>query len=97
MSEAALLHALGGRFRRFRAGSRAAFGDNVLHEPDRWPGLAHLLEHLLFCDSARFSGSQRLMPWVQQQGGEVNATTQLSRSAWFFQLPAAALEGGVAA
>jgi coenzyme PQQ biosynthesis probable peptidase PqqF len=70
-------------------------GAGSLHEPDRWPGLAHLLEHLLFCDSARFSGSQRLMPWVQQQGGEVNATTQLSRSAWFFQLPAAALEGGV--
>lgn len=70
-------------------------GAGSLHEPDRWPGLAHLLEHLLFCDSARFSGSQRLMPWVQQQGGEVNATTRLSRSAWFFQLPAPALEGGV--
>lgn len=70
-------------------------GAGSLQEPDRWPGLAHLLEHLLFCDSAAFSGEQRLMPWVQQQGGEVNATTQLSRSAWFFQLPASVLAAGV--
>lgn len=66
-----------------------------LDEPPRWPGLAHLLEHLLFCGSARFSGPRRLMPWVQQQGGQVNATTQLSRSAYFFELPAAALGEGL--
>ena len=61
-------------------------GAGSLHEPDRWPGLAHLLEHLLFCGSVGFTGDERLMPWLQQQGGQVNATTQLSRSAWFFQL-----------
>lgn len=66
-----------------------------LHEPDSWPGLAHLLEHLLFCGSERFNEDQRLMPWVQQQGGQVNATTQLSRSAYFCQLPAQALSAGV--
>ena len=66
-----------------------------LDEPDRWPGLAHLLEHLLFCGSERFKDQERLMPWVQQQGGHVNATTQLSRSAFFFQLPATALPEGV--
>jgi coenzyme PQQ biosynthesis probable peptidase PqqF len=66
-----------------------------LDEPDRWPGLAHLLEHLLFCGSENFSGDDRLMPWVQQQGGQVNATTQLSRSAFFCQLPARALSAGV--
>ncbi|PLR19813.1 pyrroloquinoline quinone biosynthesis protein PqqF [Pantoea endophytica] len=66
-----------------------------LDEADRWPGLAHLLEHLLFCGSEAFHGDDRLMPWLQQQGGQVNATTQLSRSAYFFQLPAAALSAGV--
>ncbi|MBA0038231.1 pyrroloquinoline quinone biosynthesis protein PqqF [Pantoea sp. BIGb0393] len=66
-----------------------------LDEPDRWPGLAHLLEHLLFCGSENFSDDNRLMPWVQQQGGQVNATTQLSRSAFFCQLPAVALSAGV--
>ncbi|WP_436405006.1 insulinase family protein [Pantoea rodasii] len=58
-----------------------------LDEPDRWPGLAHLLEHLLFCGSERFKDSDRLMPWVQQQGGQVNATTQLSSSAFFSSFP----------
>ncbi|ERK17734.1 hypothetical protein L579_3615 [Pantoea sp. AS-PWVM4] len=67
-----------------------------LHEPDRWPGLAHLLEHLVFCGSTGIADDQRLMPWVQQQGGQVNATTQLSDSAFFFQVPARALEAGVA-
>ncbi|WP_277975463.1 pyrroloquinoline quinone biosynthesis protein PqqF [Pantoea endophytica] len=66
-----------------------------LDEADRWPGLAHLLEHLLFCGSESFNGEDRLMPWLHQQGGQVNATTQLSRSAYFFQLPAAALSAGV--
>ncbi|KAJ9433214.1 coenzyme PQQ biosynthesis probable peptidase PqqF [Candidatus Pantoea symbiotica] len=66
-----------------------------LDEADRWPGLAHLLEHLLFCGSESFNGEDRLMPWLQQQGGQVNATTQLSRSAYFFQLPASALSAGV--
>lgn len=66
-----------------------------LDEADRWPGLAHLLEHLLFCGSESFNGEDRLMPWLQQQGGQVNATTQLSRSAYFFQLPAPALSAGV--
>lgn len=66
-----------------------------LDEADRWPGLAHLLEHLLFCGSENFNGEHRLMPWLQQQGGQVNATTQLSRSAYFFQLPASALSAGV--
>ncbi|MRS21254.1 pyrroloquinoline quinone biosynthesis protein PqqF [Enterobacteriaceae bacterium RIT692] len=66
-----------------------------LDEADRWPGLAHLLEHLLFCGSEGFNGDDRLMSWLQQQGGQVNATTQLSRSAYFFQLPASALSAGV--
>lgn len=71
-------------------------GAGSLQEPDRWPGLAHLLEHLLFCGSEGITDDQRLMPWVQQQGGQVNATTQLSQSAFFFQVPASVLEPGVA-
>lgn len=54
-------------------------------EPDAWPGLAHLLEHLLFSDSARFQGDARLMPWVQAAGGRLNATTLARSSAWFFE------------
>lgn len=82
-----------------QAGSASALlrvAAGSLDEPDRWPGLAHLLEHLLFCGGQRFSDDQRLMPWVQQQGGQINATTQLNRSAFFFQLPPASLPDGLA-
>lgn len=67
-----------------------------LQEPDRWPGLAHLLEHLLFCDSAHFRGGERLMPWIQRRGGQVNASTRLGDSAFFFQTAAGELEEGAA-
>lgn len=65
-------------------------------EPEAWPGLAHLLEHLLFSDSARFQGDARLMPWVQAAGGRVNATTLTRSSAWFFEAEASLLAEGVA-
>lgn len=55
-------------------------------EPDRWPGLAHLLEHLLFTGSQRWPNDGRLMSWVQANGGQVNATTQARESAWFFEV-----------
>lgn len=66
-----------------------------LDEANQWPGLAHLLEHLLFCPSTGFSASESLMPWVQRQGGQLNATTQLKRSAYFFQVSPSRLEAGL--
>lgn len=65
-------------------------------EPDAWPGLAHLLEHLLFSDSARFQGDARLMPWVQAAGGRLNATTLARSSAWFFETEPDLLGDGTA-
>lgn len=55
------------------------------HEPEHWPGLAHLVEHMLFTGGVRFRGQQRLMPWIQQQGGQVNATTGLTTTCFYFQ------------
>lgn len=60
------------------------------------PGLAHLLEHLLFADSTHFRQQQRLMPWVQGQQGQLNASTHACRSAFFFEVAADRLEAGVA-
>ena len=64
-------------------------------EPARWPGLAHLLEHLLFAGSQHYADQQRLMSWVPAQGGRLNATTRADRTACFFSLPSAALEAGL--
>ncbi len=38
------------------------------HEPSRFPGLAHLLEHLLFYGGERYRDDDRLMGWVQRRG-----------------------------
>lgn len=65
-------------------------------EPDRWPGLAHLLEHLLFTGSTGWPQDGRLMSWIQAQGGRVNATTLARRSAWFFEVAPSRLADGLA-
>ncbi|WP_075183105.1 pyrroloquinoline quinone biosynthesis protein PqqF [Pantoea sp. 1.19] len=67
-----------------------------LHEPTAWPGLAHLLEHLLFRGSRRYSGEQQLMHWAPARGGRVNATTRLSDTAAFVEMPAGLLAPAVA-
>ncbi|TPV22201.1 pyrroloquinoline quinone biosynthesis protein PqqF [Pantoea anthophila] len=64
-------------------------------EPDRWPGLAHLLEHLLFTGSTSWPDEGRLMSWIQAQGGRVNATTQARRSAFFFEVTPSLLADGL--
>lgn len=66
------------------------------HEPSRFLGLAHLLEHLLFYGGERYQDDDRLMGWVQRQGGSVNATTLARHSAFFFEVAADALADGVA-
>ena len=53
--------------------ARVAAGSH--HEPSRFLGLAHLLEHLLFYGGERYRDDDRLMGWVQRRGGSVNATT----------------------
>jgi coenzyme PQQ biosynthesis probable peptidase PqqF len=57
-------------------------------EPQEYPGLAHFLEHLVFLGSAGFDGEQRLMPFVQACGGQVNATTQARHTDYFCEVPA---------
>ncbi|WP_345830645.1 insulinase family protein [Erwinia sp. HDF1-3R] len=66
------------------------------HEPDAWPGLAHLLEHVLFTGSEGFQGSDRLMAWVPAQGGKLNATTLATSTAWFVGVNPAQLDGALA-
>ncbi|TPV39376.1 pyrroloquinoline quinone biosynthesis protein PqqF [Pantoea deleyi] len=64
-------------------------------EPSRWPGLAHLLEHLLFTGSTGWPDEGRLMPWIQAQGGRVNATTLAHHSAFFFEVAPSQLADGL--
>lgn len=65
-------------------------------EPAAFPGLAHFTEHLLFLCGERFVEGERLMPWVQARGGRVNASTRARQTDYFFEVPADALEDGLA-
>lgn len=66
-----------------------------LHEPDAWPGLAHLLEHMLFRGSRSYPDAERLMSWVPAQGGRLNASTRLAQTAYFLEVPADQLQPGL--
>lgn len=65
-------------------------------EPEEWPGLAHLLEHLLFTGSSAYQDDERLMAWVQAEGGKLNATTLATSTAYFFEIASHKLEPGFA-
>ncbi|HBX56556.1 pyrroloquinoline quinone biosynthesis protein PqqF [Pseudomonas sp. UBA2684] len=73
---------------------RVAVGSH--DEPSEYPGLAHFLEHLLFLGSAGFAHEQRLMPFVQACGGQVNASTQARQTDYFCEVPADRLGAAVA-
>ncbi|WP_414148099.1 insulinase family protein [Erwinia sp. BNK-24-b] len=55
-------------------------------EPASWPGLAHLLEHVLFAGSGNFQDEQRLMAWAPANGARLNATTLAHSTAWFVEV-----------
>lgn len=78
-----------------RAAALVRIETGSYHEPDAWPGLAHLLEHTLFAESARYRDQQRLMPWVQRQGGQLNATTRGEQTAFFFEVGSGRLADGL--
>jgi coenzyme PQQ biosynthesis probable peptidase PqqF len=63
--------------------------------PRAWPGLAHFLEHLLFRGTERFDGDQALMPYVQRQGGQLNARTSERTTDYFFELPSECFAEGL--
>ncbi len=73
---------------------RVAVGSH--DEPAEHPGLAHFLEHLLFLDCAEFAADQRLMPFVQACGGQLNASTQARHTDYFCEVPAALLPAALA-
>ncbi|WP_437616020.1 pyrroloquinoline quinone biosynthesis protein PqqF [Erwinia sp. V71] len=64
--------------------------------PVEWPGLAHLLEHLVFAGGEQYQGDARLMAWAQRVEARLNATTDDHHCAWFFDAGSQQLEAGLA-
>lgn len=79
---------------RAAAWLRVAAGSH--DEPNAHPGLAHFLEHLSFLGGAAFPGDERLMPWLQVRGGQVNASTRGRTTDYFFEVTAEHLGAGLA-
>ncbi|MBG6528150.1 pyrroloquinoline quinone biosynthesis protein PqqF [Pseudomonas aeruginosa] len=79
---------------RAAAWRRGAAGSH--DEPRAHPGLAHFLEHLSFLGGAAFPGDERLMPWLQVRGGQVNASTRGRTTDYFFEVTAEHLGAGLA-
>ncbi len=63
--------------------------------PPAYPGLAHVLEHLLFLGTARFPVEDGLMRFVQIQGGQLNASTRERHTEFFFEVPPTAMSGAL--
>jgi coenzyme PQQ biosynthesis probable peptidase PqqF len=81
------------RLKRSAAFLRVHVGSHDV--PPAWPGMAHFLEHLLFLGTERFAGDQALMPYVQRQGGQLNASTAERHTDYFFEVPPQALSSGL--
>ncbi|MBG6497275.1 pyrroloquinoline quinone biosynthesis protein PqqF [Pseudomonas aeruginosa] len=79
---------------RAAAWLRVAAGSH--DEPSAHPGRAHFLEHLSFLGGAAFPGDERLMPWLQVRGGQVNASTRGRTTDYFFEVTAEHLGAGLA-
>ncbi|MNG75292.1 Protease 3 precursor [compost metagenome] len=81
------------RLKRAAAAVRVHAGSH--DAPARWPGVAHFLEHLFFLGTPRFPLDDGLMRYVQAVGGQVNASTRERTTDFFFEVPPAALAGGL--
>ncbi|MFJ4155075.1 pyrroloquinoline quinone biosynthesis protein PqqF [Pseudomonas sp. NPDC089752] len=81
------------RLKRAAAALRVHAGSH--DAPVKWPGLAHFLEHLFFLGTKRFALDDGLMRYVQALGGQVNASTGERATDFFFEVPPAALAGGL--
>ncbi|MCL6271216.1 insulinase family protein [Sansalvadorimonas sp. 2012CJ34-2] len=56
-------------------------------EPDEWPGLAHLLEHMLFLGSDKYPGADDFDSFLSDHGGSSNAWTSDTDTIFYLTIP----------
>jgi insulysin len=67
------------------AASLSAFRGNY-SDPDRYPGLAHFLEHMLFIGTEKYPEPDGYFQFVQSHGGSSNAYTSTDHTNYFFDI-----------
>jgi insulysin len=70
----------------------AAVGHGSFDDPDAHPGLAHLLEHVLFQGSRQYPRAGEFLEFCQANGGQRNGITYGDRSIYAIQIDRPALE-----
>lgn len=78
-----------------QAGAAMSVGAGSSQEPPEFPGLAHLLEHLLFLGTEKYPAPEAFPSFVQGHGGCYNATTEFDQTRYFFEIPGEQLAGAL--
>ncbi|MDF7681638.1 pitrilysin [Enterobacteriaceae bacterium ESL0689] len=66
-----------------------------LQDPPEHPGLAHFLEHMTLMGSQRYPQPDNLAEFLKMHGGSYNASTALTRTAYYLEVENDALNGAV--
>ena len=55
-------------------------------DPKEFPGMAHFVEHLLFLGTGAYPKEEDFMRYIQERGGECNASTTRDRTVYGFSI-----------
>ena len=66
------------------------------HEPDKWNGIAHVIEHLLFKGTPTRPAEEQIAREVRELGGMLNASTYYEETNYYVVVPSQYLEQAMA-
>jgi insulysin len=55
-------------------------------DPEKYPGMAHFLEHMLFMGTEAYPGEDDYSKYIQDNGGTINAFTTSDRTVYMFSI-----------
>lgn len=73
----------------------AHVGIGYFHEPDRWNGLSHVVEHMFFKGTRLRPGKEQIAQEIRALGGSLNASTYYEETAYHTTLPSLHFEKAV--
>ncbi|KAJ2156436.1 metalloprotease [Coemansia sp. RSA 552] len=77
------------------AAAALSIGVGGFGDPQSMPGLAHLLEHMLFMGSVEYPDENGFSQYISKNGGKRNAYTSRTCTCYYFDLVNSALAGGL--
>ncbi len=65
------------------------------NEPDRWNGIAHVVEHMFFKGTRNRPAREQIAEEIRALGGSINAGTYYDETSYYTVLPSAGLEKAI--